>query len=443
MGDINNLLGRLQKCDTQTHNYCNKMVDNIMMAMDNNSKINPTLLCNFIYGLFGAINNNYSDPTKCAIINETKIINLLNNIFEKIPDIFKMLCDKIYMIKELLQHPNYDSCYNYLNNIPKLNSNTPSFGIFIRRITSRYGCENDDLINFIITNTIITEEILKKLIICKNNIMAKYISNIIDKSDYKFDNKDLSNACSVLPFSKPIIYALNSKGLELNNKHIHYVIENCSTDSIEFIFNIVNPKITKNHFSTLVMSSIEKYTTYCSANTIIYSNGNVYRLNNEYDTYGYEDQSNYSKEKMSIFLNRGFIPDKNDILLSVQYKVEIPMIEKFVNLDETFLKLCIDNNFYPKYNFNCISPELLELRSLCVSKNLPKIRNLLNKHKTVPDNICMEYASKVKGNDKALQLLINAGGIITPQCIKLYSSTINDAALNVMANSLIANTKKT
>ncbi len=442
MDDINKILKISTPCGSHEHIYCNEMIDDIMIAMDNNAEINLDLLSNFIYGLFGARNNDYTNPNKCAIANETKIKNLLNNIFEKMPTVFKMICDKNYIIKELLKHPNYDSCYNYLNNIPKLNNNISSFNMFITRITSLYECNNNDLVNFVIKNITITEEILKKLIICKNDTMAKYISNIIDKSDYKFNKQDLMNACSVLPFSKPIIHSLMSKRLILNNKHVIHIIEIGSLDSIEFIFNIVNPKITRNHFNTLITSTTEKYTTKCSTNSIIYKNGNVYKLNNNYDSYDYSYQSNYSKEKMMVFINRGFVPNKDDILLSIKHKLEIPMVEKFIKLDDAFLKLCIDNNFYPKYNFDCISNELLQLRSLCVSKNLSNIRNFLNKHNIVPDNTCMESACQIKGNDKTLQLLINYGGIITPHCIKLYSSTINDAALTIMANSLIKNTNK-
>jgi hypothetical protein len=312
---------------------------------------------------------------------------------------------------------------------------------FIKRVTSNYICDNDNLVNFVIKNTTMTKDIIKLLILCKNETMLNHIANIIDKSDDTYDGDFIFNTLIVLPYSKQIIFSLITKGLKLTDKHFCFVLENCSADSVEFIINLMNPIITKHHFKQLVSSNTQKYIMKGRDEVIIY-NDKTCRLNNNYDLYSYKYESNYSKETMSILLNHGFVPDKNDILLSIKHKIEIPMIEKFIDLDITFLGLCQENNFYPNYDFNCITSEMLELRKLCISKNLPKVRKFLKKHKIIPDNVCMEYASKIKGNDKTLALLVNEGGIITPKCFEMYANTINDPQLIIMANNLVSNTIK-
>ena len=437
MTNVNLILKRHSGCDMHIdgiYSYCNDPINAVNLALNNDiSQIDTKLLYKFIHSLFETTND-FCIGSICALSNKDKVINLLNNIFEKMPEFFEVNLYNI--IGQILKYPWYDDCFNHLNNISKLNDNLLILDRFIKRLTSNYVCENDNLVNFVVKNTTITKKLIELLILCKNETMANHIANIIDKSDDTYDDEFTYKVLNILPYSKQIIYSLIAKGSKLTNEHFEFVLVNCSVESIEFITNLLDPVIKKQHFQQLVLSPTEKSIMKGRDDVIIWDN-NVYRLDDDYSLYSYKYESNYSKEIMTILINHGFVPDKDDILLSVKNKIEIPMIQKFINLDKSFLKLCQENNFYPKYDFKCITTEMLELRALCVTKNLPKVRNFLKKHKIIPDSVCMEHASKLKNNDKTLSLLIGAGGIVTPKCFELYADTIGDPQLIMMANSLV------
>lgn len=193
----------------------------------------------------------------------------------------------------------------------------------------------------------------------------------------------------------------------------------------------------------MIASSTEDYQEIDKRYAIITKKKDVHMLNKTYNIYKKEFKSNYTTEKMMILFDRGFVPDCDDIKFSVKNKKEIPMIETFgVTLDNEFLKLCQENTFYPKYGFKCISPEMLELQSLCASKNLPKIRAFLKKNNIVPDSICMESASKLKSNHATVILLINSGGVVNEKCLKSYLEHVRDPQLDALVEAYIKNTKK-
>lgn len=434
------------------HSKCSNSVDLINNAINNNININVPLLCKYISDLMDVTSyrgyryGSYRD--RCLIKNKDKIKVLFKNIFANYPTFFNEYYGvEVKIMDELLTYVDYDECYDSVD-LPlplKFDEKHPFFNAIIKRLSSDYNSGTNHIPNFVIKNTNMTPEVITRLCSCKNEMLANFLSGIIDKTDAKFDESIMSNACLSLPFTKQIIQSLVSRNIEITNKDIINVLTNCSAESIEFVFELASTQkqlvITKDHYVALLNSTTQKNdrndTRYASLN----NDGTVCKLNNDYEIYLKKLDDNYTVDKMSILLKYGFVLDKDDVLLSIRYKKEIPMIELFgVALDDNFLKLCQANNFYPKYNFKCISQELFELQSLCLVKNLPKIRAFLKKHNTVvPDSVCMENASSIIRNEKTLALLIGAGGIVTKKCLTNYMQIFRDPQMSLLLNDLFKN----
>ncbi len=436
---------RRERCSHESYNQkppfvCDKILDLIIGALTYGFKVDLILLDKYYESLF----QGYCGTNYCVVRNNEKVKILLDKTFEVYPEIFNMFCDgNKQTIINMLKYPIFDTCYEKLNTkIGNLVLNDKRcLDSFLRRLTSNYTENNDTLASFIIKNINMTPTILTKLSICKSELMANYISGIIDKSNDAATDELILNACSSLPYTKQIIQSLVLKNVVIAEEFIIKVIGTCSDDSIEFILNVTNKQATKIYFKHLITSkshipdSIDRYAT---------NYGKVIcRLNDRYDLYSLKFEINYTKDKCMVLINHGFVPDQDDIKLSIENHVEIPEIEKFgVVFDEPFLKLLQKNQFYPEYNFKCIAPELYQLQRLTVTKNLPKIRKFLKTYKTlVPDEYCMLNASSIKNNGVTIQLLMDAGGIITQGCLDAYSKMLNDNQLSILLTGFLKNVK--
>ena len=444
--NINNILQKSRRCSHENYAAkspytCDSTINSITLAITNNIPINLQLLTKY----FGDLFTYYNSTNSCVVKNMENFKILINNIFATYPQIFSDFYDDNKQIfVNMLRYPIYDTCYEHLNTKMDIINlvDKPFLDVFVKRLTSNYTDNNDILANFIIRNVNMTKDIITKLSACKSELLANCMAGIIDKSNESFTDELLLNACSALPFTKQIVQSLVLRNVVITNEHIEHVIKHCSADSIEFIFNLANVQATKQHFKNLVTSDIYKNESVYSRQTIIY-NKVICTLDQNYDLYKKEYTSCYTIEKCLVLLNHGFVPEQDDIKLSIEKHVEIPMIEKFgVVFDETFLKLLQKNKFYPNYEFKCIAPELYELQRLCITRNLPKIRKHMKKYdKLVPDSVCMENASKVKSNGETIDLLINAGGIVTKECINSYSEIVNDHQLYSLLEGYFKNVK--
>jgi hypothetical protein len=444
------LLYKTPECSHNKDAKCllDKSLDIIIEALRTNESMNVDYLGKYLFNLVNVKTHYYYSHRDrlCLIHNSNKIKEMFNLVFEMMPTIF----DKMYktdpnLLSRIILYPEYDSCYKYLNVNKDLNYKVPDeyLQLFINRMSSCYsGNEtNDELVQFIIKNVEPTVVNITKLCKCKHNLITNYVASIIDKSSEEFDDGIMTIACLNLPFSKSIIHSLLARGIKIQDNHVKTVLKYSPVESIEFIFNLVeNLVITKGHYNELLTAEVQKNGKLDERNTKI-TKKVVQKLNDYYEIYITTYTSNYTAEKMQILINFGFVPDKNDILNSVKLKKEIPHIEKFdVKLDADFLKLCQDNNFYPKYNFVDMPKEMYELQELCLSKTLPKIRTFFTKNPTIiPDSLCMKNACCVSSNDKIIQLLIQHGGIIDRECIEKYMKLSADYQTKIIFNNFVLN----
>ena len=450
--NINVILQRWNGCDTH-HSRCTNIFNAINEALENNININLKYLHSYIYKLLNDINRHYyrTNHDACMIQNYEVIKKVMGNILN-IPTFFSYgvndYPDTKSIMRELLLFPTYDSCYDnvILPEPLKFNDNDQVFLACIERLNSNY-YENNHIANFVIKNTNMTPNVIAQLCSCKNEMLSKFVAGILDKATDISDKDLLGIACTSLPFTKLIIQSLVSRNIKIKNEHINSVLSDGSAESIDFIIDLAKSQgefvLTKEHYKilltsqTLVNDEIDRRQT-CVINKI------VHKLNSNYELHLKKCDNNYTTDKMMILIKHGFVPDREDIILSIEHKKEMPMIEKFnVQLDNDFLKLCQDNNFYPKYDFKCISPGLFELQSLCLNKNLPKIRAFLKKNNTiVPDNICMENACNIIRNEKTIDLLINAGGVINKKCLTNYLHIVRDPQMSLLVNNFMNNIPK-
>ncbi len=421
---------------------CDIIIDLINEAIKNNVDINYDRLSSFISNLFSV---SYTRELKCVITNKEKIKDLMNNIFNVMPKFFvKLYADRSYILEYMLRFPYYDTCYDNLND-SKLN-NEPNVNNLLNKITQRlssnYIVNNDILANFVIKNIDMTNDVIQFLVKSKSDILAQHIANIIDKSSETYTDKVLYNACLALPYSKPIIQSLVLKNLKITNEHLRSVILLRPADSIDFIFEISNVKATKEHFGILGGATIPQTTIVDKRDAIIVKKELV-MLNRNYTIYKDGIEKSYSADKTEILIKHGFIPDEETINEAIQHNKEIYNVERFgIVLDEKFLKLCQTHSFYPKYDFKCIDSKLYGLQELCLTKNPPKIRQYLKKNKVKPDDVCMKNASKVANNKEIIELLVNAGGIITKDTVLAYVKISQDPQLKYLMLKYFENVDK-
>lgn len=457
---INSLLKSYDDNKYDTKEYPNY----INLAIENKQIINPVTLKKFLKKIFNFTpprSRYYNSNSRLNIItNREKYIPTITNIFKTYPDI----CDE-HLIKNILHFPIYD------DSIIHLNLNMATMIMITQRLSSNYNINNNTILEKCIIKNIdlnnFDHSIIKHLCKCKSDTIAIFVANIIDKIQLDNTTEVFNVVYNNLPYSKPIILSLINKGCIITNQHILDVIHIGDIESIKFIMEIANSQnkltLSKEYFNVLMSGSktCNGNVNKCSIlDTYILDDDNdiecmcsgdcecippylelvVLQLDENYEYHTRVKYPLYDPKILELFVEYGYVIDKDDVMLSIKHKHEIPNIESYVTLDEEFLRLCHDHNFYPNYDFKCIPKELLELQKLCNIKRLPSVRAHIKKHKIVPDSICMENACKIKNNDKIIQLLVDSGGVVTAKCFEEYGKAINDKSLNIMAKNLIDKT---
>lgn len=457
--NVNTLLQ--QSLQTCTHNagahtaliQCDKCIFAINDALEKGLQINIGYLCKYLADLFnvptdGRGYGRMHIPQKMCVLKNVPVVkSLLETMFSKRPTLIDNFnSENALIMKYMLMHPLYDSCYEHLtkDGTFSFKPHDPFFDMLVQRLSTKYESDNNYLADFVVKNVQMTQSNITALCGCTHPYLVNYIAGIIDKTTEILDQSAMDAACCALPYTKPIIESLHSKKINISDKNITDVLKDGSVDSIGFIFNLVkmsdNLKITKQHYKTL-LTSLTPVQKVIDGRNVIFKDKVLHKLNDSFEIYCFSHVDNYTPEKMMILINNGFVPDYDDILLSIRHQKEIPMIESFdIKLDNEFLKLCQNNSFYPKYNFKCISPELFELQSLCLIKNVQKVRTFLKKHNTlVPDSVCMENACVLSRNEKTIDLLINAGGVVSVKCLTLHTKKFGDLQTKSLFNNFLLN----
>lgn len=405
-------------------------------CIDINQIINTNLQSNILNKahLTEYLHKLFTDLDSCWFKNYEDIKNTIINIFNTYPD----LCsDELLII--MLKFPKYDICYENVKLTFK------QLLIIANRLSTPYGDNyNDNTLAHIIIKNLNMDDINDQNIInfikCNNLVISKFVGDFIDKRNLNYTNDHMDEACKNLPVSQYIISSLLSKNIPINKNHIMLCMQYYDdADMFNWIIDIFKSQgdifIPNDYYPFLI-----QYTTlkddFADVNTINEGDGHI-KLNDNYHFHNKKQKPIYTKEKFLVLCKHGFVPSYEDVELSVIHKRELPNIEKYVKLDEVFLKLCESNNFHPSYNFACISKELYKLRQLCNQKYLKDIQVFLKSNpKIIPDEICMISACSIKQNTKILELLIKQGGVMTYECLKTYAKVHDDTQLNLIIKNI-------
>lgn len=428
------------------HAYpCNHICDQINEFLDGGNKFsNATLKLIFVFLEKGKLKDNYyySDyykDQKCLLRNYDwvgvleKIIKT-HNVTEFFGDtnINIIICDPQYglVIKYLV-----DSGY-------KLKDES----IFLAVEKLKHPVDDDDtkgdkyqyLVDSIVSN--ITPEILEDCLGVRCKYYHRILSIHLEKMEFDFNESHLETLCQFMPYSYDTIKTIISKGVELTDNCLKIVCKYCDYESLKQILELGKFSPKKEHFKALITSV--KY-----EGPRNYSRRYYYRYSDKpIDDKGYNTTlgSGYSQDKMELLIQLGYKPTYDDIIEAIKTKCEIPSIERFnIKTDKALLDKCQKHNFFPKYNFDCISNDMVELRGLCSEKCLPKIRSHLSKTKLVPDEACLENASKIKTNLQTVNLLIQKGGKVNFRCIENSADTMSaNSTLMALVNGFKKNYKE-
>jgi hypothetical protein len=326
-------------------------------------------------------------------------------------------------ISVILKYPCFDTCLQTLTtenkNFTKFSSQ--EVGIIVESRLEHI-CSSDEttqlLCDIVLNNIILDTDNLIELSKSRVVYMSDRLSQHVDKCSENIDELVMINACKSLPYTKSLVKSLINRQLVITDQIFGRVCEYCDVESLKFILEQSKIIPTREHYHKLVASKV-----YNSDKDL--ENKNRYRGPYNHNKDGDRDRyskGGYSMEKMDVLISHGFKPDYDDITYGIKFHVEIPNIKRFsIKPDLTFLNVCYDHDFYPKYGFECISDEMIELQKLCAVRNKPLITKYMKKYKLVPDRKCMENASRIKGNLPVVRMLIDNGGKVTYQCIEKHT----------------------
>jgi len=332
-----------------------------------------------------------------------------------IAELFELYIPSPSDLSEIVKNPSYDVCFASLEKNPEFKGLDEELVQIIINNRLKYSKdetnENLLLIDFIIKHMEKNIKNIANLCMCRNEYLSFILASIIDKFDGSIEEACLVNTCYALPYSKHTFHSLLGKGLQINDQHLNIVCANCDEKGIEFFLETSRMPILRKHYQALVGSKIitkvEKKSMYSKDE--------------------YKHITGYTFNKMEILIKYGYKPTYEDVLYAVPYKIEIPGIERFgIEADTKLLEECWKYDFYPSYNFKCITKQMIELEKLCNEKRIKPIRDTIKNNQLVPDAKCMENAcGAAKNNHQIFDFLRDAGGKVNLNCIKKHS-IIND-----------------
>lgn len=446
------------------HNRCGTIITQLQLMLDNNEPISDELLEICLKKLFEV---NYRN-SKCHSIKSVEITRVLTNIYNNNKNdnrtIIKDYANKMY------EYYSFDDLLIAMacNNDFSFETNLDAF---IKRL--KISCDNPhdtricdvviDYINldniqkyFLTTNTYFSNNIsirlqkypankikLDAITILKLFLNLPYTKNIInhlveikliDLDTIKQDAYKSHPKCNIT-FYHDRSLQYNYRGRHTNNtKYDESMIDLCNNvfhavlmltphNAIDYMFKLLKYTPTQKDFKFIL------------ANNIIHFNDNIYTLDNQgnysknsikdLQTMITIDLDNYLSLKIKTFCDNGYVLTKEDIIETIKNRITLLNIEECnVKLDASIMEVCEKHNFFPKYKFENMNAELLELRALCNIKDVKKIKAFLTKNKDViPDDICMISACQFKNNSNILEMLVNRGGKINLECIKVIVKT--------------------
>lgn len=279
------------------------------------------------------------------------------------------------------------------------------------------------LIDILLNNISLNNQntLIKQLCSCDTEYLNQNLASIIEKSPIVFTQDFLIESCIGLPKSIYTVTALINKGLSLDDDCFKKVSDYGNESGLDMYIRLINQPISKTQFKYIIEGTYKKYSSHHNLSipeVPVARDSDNNKYNNKLTR---EDHYVIIKRnKIETLFLHGYIPDKEDIILSIVNGTEIPNLKRFgIILDKEVFKVCHDQQYYPNYEFQDIPPELIELAKLTLKKDIKQIRQFRKKNPLIiPDYGCMQNASEYIDNAPILKYLIDMGGKVNFKCIR-------------------------
>jgi len=310
--------------------------------------------------------------TPCLPFGSEEMISVIDLFLKKYPNnkiIFESVCP----------YYQYDIFFKKYN----IELNDKIIDELITRFSKACNKSND-MVDYLFEKIEMNIVNIERLCYCSNEYLAYRLSLVIDKFEGELNSALLHGAYIHYPDSRCLVNSLRNRGLKFDDECLKNICIYCNA---------------------------------CALNSVLDEEGII--PNNEHFGYIFHSLNKSDiVDKIIVLLKYGYKYTPDDVLASLEHKINLPHFDKSnIVFDQKMLDLCSNNNFYPEYQFEPYD-KLALLRTLCKTLKAKAIRDLLSKYDIVPDEECMINACSRSSNMTIVKLLINAGGIITLECLK-------------------------
>ena len=398
----------------------NKLLEALMLGIE----VDKKYLGKYFNYIFSRGNSYWSQRYKCCNNNKAKLSKIVDGLMEHyIPT--------LTVLKKV-------GTYNdggYFNTLKSLKKNS-KFKKFDKKFTlymidklfkhccSKQASQKTKL-DFILNNSVVDQDIFNLMLECRSPIVKAQVVNKIKDNSYKkyLSKESLYSACKLLPESSDLVEMIIKNGFQIDSKCLDVVCEWCDENAIQYVLEYKIPA-EKQHFRLVVES--KKY--YPEKNSHGRKIGASYKRNG------------FNMAKAELLFRSGYRMDREDIVYTINQRVEISDIERFgISLDNEIYDICHKNKFYPKYKFDLVNREMLELQKLCNGRALTKIKKFIETNDIKPDDKCLEIACTLPRNYEIISYLIDQGCNMDISCVKNFMHGLTYGRSTKILNKIIDN----
>jgi len=357
---------------------CEEIGSKICKMIDNKQNIDNDIIMRYFFNCISP--DLFINHTDCYNINAENLSHYFEKIFEY------MTIDELpASFSKLIYKKEYDNCFiTIITQNPNIKFSLP----FADKLANRFNYDNDYniLIDIILNNLIEPEKIINDLKLSERNVYYnKNIAKLISETDIKYELKLINLALENIPATNCILDEIIKKGYELNLDTLDIACRCTNIESMKYILNRIKLTPRESNFKELIVR--RPY------------NSEVY-------------------DKMELLFYFGYKPSIEDIKLCIDYKIDIPKLDRFNTVyDKELLDYGIENGYIIKAKYKDIDDKQIEMYKLFNEQNLQNIKKFLKKTSMKPDLNCFKLASKKKYNTNIIKLLIKSDAPIDLTCI--------------------------
>lgn len=401
-------------------------------------------------------NNKKVEPFVSIILNKFK--SKCNKSHSTCSEIQKLICENIsngniypeYILDEYINFlvTNSFNGYLYHSLIHKCISIPENYISALSSLIAFY-CPSDSTLNLLLEENctgafeaIINNQYPLSSILLNNAIKLekKDIANLLSKYDkldvsveqmeassYKDMNQVVINimARKILPTKTTLLNAIDNNNfalvkiiLEIGNLplDVSFLVAACETKNYNIIKLFLDLKLIPNNECFNNVVAMNKPNKYCDHSRRIKNNINKKQI----------------ADIVDLLVEYGYKITYDDIIFATINQIKLNNIEFYnIKLDEKFLEVCAEHNFYP-YQLKNISPTIKCLEKACKKLgNLTAIKSMVN-NGIKPNTECLRQACKYKNNLQTIKFLISHGAKPDLKCLENISQVISNKSLSTV-----------